>query len=141
MTKVLIDTSVYIRFLTEDDPKKFEECVKIFDLIEQGKLRPYITNIIILEIQFVLIGLYKFSKEKVLNDIQALLNARNMVLIEKTETAKALEIYKKHNIKFADCLITTQIPPKAKLVSYDQEFSKIENLAVKTPGEILNLRS
>jgi predicted nucleic-acid-binding protein len=126
MTKVFIDSNVFIRFLTQDDPQKALDCTEFFELIEQGLLRPYISNVIVLEIQFVLVRLYKFPKEKVMDDIATLLSLRNLTLIEKTDTHKALELYKKHTVKYADCLISTQIPKGVRLVSYDEEFSKIK---------------
>ena len=136
MKKAFIDTSVFIRFLTKDDPTKFQDCLKFFELVEEGKIRPYISNIVILEIQFVLIRLYKFSKVKVIGDIETLLVLRNLIVIEKTESASALRLYKKYNIKFADCLIATQIPAGAKLLTYDDEFAKLEFLSPATPKEI-----
>ena len=135
MTKVFIDTSVFIRFLTQDNQQKFEQCAKFFELIEQGKLRPYTSNIVILEIQFVLTRLYSFPKDKVLSDINKLLSLRNLILVERTDSHKALTIYKKYNVKYPDCLIVTQIPAGSKLVSYDNDFVKISTLALSTPAD------
>lgn len=137
MTKVFIDTSIFIRFLTKDDVEKYNQCAKFFDLVELGKLRSYTSNIVILEIQFVLIRLYKFPKDKVLEDINNLLSLRNLTLIEKSNTQEAIAIYQKQNIKYPDCLIATQIPVDTKMVSYDTDFSKIKNLPVALPEDFL----
>ena len=137
MTKVFIDSNIFIRLLTQDDPKKASDCIGFFEAIDLGQLRPYLSNVVILEIQFVLIRLYKFPKEKVMNDIQKLLSLRNLTLIEKTNTVAALSFYKKHNIKYGDCLIATQIPKGVKLVSYDEEFTKIK-IATYTPADFVN---
>lgn len=135
MHKVFIDTSVFIRFLTQDDKQKAYECEHFFELVEQGKLRPYISNIVILEIQFVLTRLYSFPKNKVLMDIGNLLALRNLTLVEKTDTKKALGLFKKHNIKYADCLIATQVLPGVKLVSYDKDFREIGTVAASIPTD------
>jgi len=137
MTKVFIDTSVFVRFLTGDEQQKYKDCIKFFELVELGKLRPYTSNIVILEIQFVLVRLYNFPKEKVLADIRSLLSLRNLVLIEKSNTVGALALYKKHNIKYPDCLIATQVPKSSKIVTYDADFSKVENLSSVVPSEFL----
>ena len=137
MKKALLDTSIFIRFLTQDDPQKFEDCAKFFELVEEGKIRPYISNIVILEIQFVLIKVYKFPKATVLEDIDTILRLRNLTLIEKTDTNEAISLYKKHNIKYADCMIITQLPKGAKLVTYDEEFEKIKNISPVTPKDLL----
>lgn len=136
MTKVFIDSNIFIRYLTQDDPKKASDCIRLFEMIEQGQLRPYTSNIVILEIQFVLIKQYKFLKAGVIEDIRTLLSLRNLTLIEKTDTKAALLLYKKYNIKFGDCLIATQIPKGVKLVSYDKEFQKI-GIATSTPKDFI----
>ncbi len=138
MAKVFIETSVFIRFFTQDDKQKSEDTLRLFKLIENGKLRPYTSNIVILEIQFVLIKVYKFNKNKVLKAIENLLNLRNLTLIEKTNTKIALGIYKKLNIKYADCLIATQVQKDVKIVTYDEEFSKIIGISTTQPTDFLN---
>lgn len=135
-TKVFIDSNVFLRFLTQDDKNKAADCASLFQLIENGAIRPYVSNIVILEIQFVLIKLYKFPKAKVMEDIDTILSLRNLTVIEKTNTKIALEIYTKHNIKYADCLISTQIPKGTRLVSYDEEFAKIK-IIIANPTDFL----
>lgn len=134
MSKVFIDTNIFIRFIIKDDTKKLEDCSRLFERIEEGKIRPYTSNIVILEIQFVLIKIYKFSKNQALEDINTLLSLRNLTIIDKTNTKIALDLYRKNNIKYVDCLIATQIPKGTKLVTYDEEFSKLK-IAISTPTD------
>lgn len=137
MVKVFVETSVFMRFLTADDPQKFQDCVVFFEKIEQGKIRPYTSNIVILEILFLLTRLYGFPKARVLQDLGKILNLRNITLIEKTNTRRALKMFGQHNIKYADCLITSQIPPKTTLVTYDEDFAKLKILKTVTLKEII----
>lgn len=134
MTKVFIETSVFMRFLTADDPQKFRDCVALFEKVEEGEIRrPYTSNIVILEILFLLTKLYKFPKTKVLSDIGKILNLRNLTLIEKTDTKMALNLFGKFNIKYADCLIVSQIPQSATLLTYDEDFKKLKDLKTANP--------
>lgn len=137
MIKVFVETSVFMRFLTADDPQKFKDCVGFFEKIEQGKIRPYTSNIVILEILFLLTKLYKFPKSKVLQDIGQILNLRNMTLIEKTDTRQALKMFGQQSLKYADCLITAQVPPQSTLVTYDEDFTKMKGLKIAAPNEII----
>ena len=138
--KVFLETSIFIRYFTADDKKKFKDCVHLLELIEKGaKVRPYTSNIVLLEILFVLTRIYKFSKREVLEAVQKILNLRNLTLIEKTNTKEAMKTFHKLNIKYADCLIATQMPPGAKLLTYDAEFSRIEGLSAATPKDIVSL--
>ena len=135
--KVFLETSIFIRYFTADDKKKFKDCVHLLELIEKGaKVRPYTSNIVLLEILFVLTRVYKFSKKEVLEAVQKILNLRNLTLIEKTNTKEAMKTFQRLNIKYADCLIATQVPAGATIVSYDADFSKIKNLSVALPGEL-----
>lgn len=136
MKKIFIETSVFIRFLTKDDKRKLQDCIRLFRRVEVGKTRPYTSNIVIQEILFVLTRIYNFSKSEVIKDIQKILELRNMSLIEKTDTKTALGLFKKHAVKYGDCLIATQVPKGVKLVTYDKDFSKIKALAVTTPAEL-----
>lgn len=137
MNKVFVETSIFLRFLTKDDPRKFNECVSFFEFVNSGGVKPYISNVVIQEILFVLTRIYKFSKSRVLQDLDKILKLRNLTLIEVTDTKKALSLYKKHNIKYGDCLIALQIPPDVLLITYDSDFSKIKGLKVATPGDFL----
>lgn len=136
--KIFIETSVFIRFLVKDDDKKLEECINLFSLVEEGKLIPYISGTVVAEILFVLIRIYKIPKASVIEDIEKIFRFRNITIIEKADTPKALSIFKKYSIKFGDCLIATQVPKKVVLVTYDADFSKIPSLKSINPSEIFN---
>jgi len=136
--KLFIDTSVFIRFFTKDDQEKYDDCVKLLELIEKGTIRPYTSNIVLLEIFFVLTSLYKFEKLQVRKSLGIVLQMRNLTLIEKTNTPSALRHFDKYRIKYTDCLIVTQIPKGTRLITYDAEFSKIKSLHPLTPAEVFS---
>ena len=52
------------------------DCTKLLEIIENGKLRPYTSNIVIFEIIFVLNRIYKFSEKEVLGSIKKILGIR-----------------------------------------------------------------
>lgn len=137
MTKVFIETSVLMRFLTADDTRKFQDCLTLFEKIEQGQIRPYTSNMVILEALFLLTKLYKFPKAKVLTDLHKVLTLRNLTLIEKTDTRVALNLFAKFNIKYADCLIATQVPKTITLLTYDEDFKKLTGFKISTPAEVI----
>lgn len=138
LMKVFIDTSIFVRFFTHDLPDKVNECERIFEVIKDGKIKPYISNVVFMELVFVLTRQYKFKKDIVVKVLANLLNLRNLVVIEKTNTRQAIRIYKKNNIKYGDCLIATQVPEGVSIVTYDTDFSKIPFLKSITPAEIFN---
>jgi len=134
--KLFLETSIFIRYFTEDDPRKFQDCVRLLEIIEKGKLRPYTSNIVVFEILFVLTRIYQFSKKDVIEAIKKILTLRNLALIEKTNTKRAIKLFEKYSIKFPDCLISTQIPQGVKIVTYDDDFKKIDGLTSIDPANI-----
>lgn len=137
MEKVFFETSVLIRFLTRDDEEKYQDCVTLFELVEEGKLRPYISNIVIMEILFILERHYKFPKKKILVALDKLLQLRNLTVIEETDTRIALELFANHSVKYGACLIVSQVPSAAVLVTYDRDFSKMTAGKTASPGVFL----
>lgn len=137
MLKVFIDTNIAIRFLVQDDPLKAASCARLFGMIETGEIRAYTSSFVIAEFLFILIKQYKYPKIKVVNAAVNFLNLRNMTLIESGDTSLALKLYHQHSIKYGDCLIATQVPAKAILVTYDEDFAKIPGLKSQKPDEII----
>lgn len=137
MKKVFLDTNVWLRYLVADDAEAFEDCKKLIDLINQGKLRPYSSDIVFLEVNYVLLAFYEIEKDKVISDLNDLTKTRNLTLLEKTDFDQAMKLYEKTNIKLGDCLIASQIPEQVIFCSYDQDFKKFESLNWQTPQELL----
>lgn len=113
----------------------------LFKLVQDGKIKSYISNFVLFEIVFVLSRQYKFSKKRILQILSQILKIRNIIVIEKTNTIETLKLYDQYNIKYGDCVITSQIPKGVTIVTYDTDFSKIPSLESKTPTEIFNLDS
>jgi predicted nucleic acid-binding protein len=135
--KLFIDTNIWLRFLLADQKKQFEDCQKLFNLNEQGKIKIYTSTIVLLEIVFTLASFYQIKKAAIIADLKAILEARNLTLIEKTDFNKTLSLFEAYQTKLADCLIASQLPRDTLLCTYDQDFKKIKTLASLTPAEYL----
>jgi len=131
--RIFLDTSVIIRFFTADDAKKYADCKALFEQIEEGTFVPYVANTVIMESVFVLIKLYTFPKYRVVKAIRSLLSMRNMTVVEKTNSTKALRLFAGNNVSFGDCMIASQVPVGVRLVTYDTDFSHLGIVSV-TPG-------
>lgn len=136
--KVLLDTNIFLRFYVKEDAVTHQECIHLLNVCNQGSHRPYTSNIVISEVIYVLSRLYKFPKNEVLAAVEDLLNLRNLTIIEKTDTPKAIELYKKYNLKIGDCLIATQVPAGVVFCSYDADFHKLSELQILTPRQLIN---
>lgn len=138
MKQIFIDTNVFLRYLVDDQSLQHKDSMALIEACESGRFRPYTSGVVLSELIFVLIKLYKQPKKEVLDSIDKLLLIRNLTLIDKTNTPPALAFYRKFNVKFGDCLIASQIPAKAALITYDKDFSKFKLELSATPAEILS---
>jgi predicted nucleic-acid-binding protein len=136
--KAFIDSNIWLRFFIPDNEQAYSESKQLIEAIDNGQVQPYTSNIVLLEVNYTLRSVYKLNNLAVTDDLDAILKLRNMTLIEKTYSKKALQLYKKINIKFGDCLIVYQVPKNTTLVTYDQDFKKINSIKSQTPGEFLN---
>lgn len=137
MNKVFIDTNIFIYFLSENNSKEKQSCEQLFDQIEVGKIRPYTSSIVFMELVYVLVKTFKQSKKKAHYILDKFLQMRNLTFIEKTDTKKALSYFEQHNIKFGNCLIATQVGSEVILLTYDKDFKRFTELKTKTPAEFL----
>lgn len=133
--KVFIDSNIWLRFILADQKKAYLQCRSFLEMVELGKLKPYTSFLVLLEVYYVLTAIYKIKQKLVCQDLLTILSTRNLVLLETTFFKKALALHQKTAIKLADCLIASQIPLNAVLVTYDADFKKIKELSVKSPEE------
>lgn len=138
MKKVLFDTNIWLRLFTDESSTQQEGAKKIITQVEQGKLLPYISNIILLEIAYTLKTFYKIKPNRVAEYLNTILQTRNLNIIEKTDSRKAYELFRKTRIKFTDCLIATQIKPGMKIITYDRDFVKLIPKQIAAPEDAVN---
>lgn len=132
-----LDSNVWIRYLMRDKEESYRSCLQLMEIIEQGKIRPYISTIVLLEIYWVLTSYYKIAKSEAQKDIEKICTLRGLVIVEKTNFREAFAMHKKIHVKLSDCLIATQIGKGIVLCTYDTEFKKFPFLTSAEPGDIV----
>lgn len=138
MTKLFLDTNIWVRYLIKDEPKQFAAIKELLASVEKGKYQPYTSSIVLLELSYVLKSVYRFAFDEVLDALESVITTRGITIIETTDSALALACFKTYKIKFTDCLLSSQIRPDIVLVTFDEELRKIKELTVKTPEEVLS---
>jgi len=101
----LIDTNIFIRFLTADDPEGDERSAALFQRIEEGEIRGMVPDFIVAEVVYVLRRIYKVPRREITNALKRLLTLEHLDTDNKIVTFEALEIYGERNIDFADALL------------------------------------
>jgi len=137
VTKLFLDTNIWIRFFAEDVVEQFQAVSDLLSQIETGEFRAYTSSIVLLEVNFILTNNYKLPKEEVLQALDAIMSVRGITVVEKTNIKAALKTHAEINIKLADCIIASQLPKNSILVTFDKEFKKIKDIKANTPEQIL----
>lgn len=125
-----VDTNIFLRFLTNDEPKKADEIEKIFRKCLEGEIKLYTSVLVIAEIIWTLESYYKFPKEEISFKIEILLNTPGLEIESKELLTESLILYQRKNIDFIDSsnAIYMQYLNLKSLYSYDKHFDKISDL-------------
>ena len=128
---MVIDTSVLIRYFTDDDPVKAE---KFRDFLRTK--HPFaIPDTVFSEVYWTLLTFYKLPQEQVIVALESMLGfpsvSCNYQLISLTIT-----LVKRYNgLSFVDAYIASYstLHNDAIVLSYDKGFSQIEGITRKEP--------
>jgi predicted nucleic acid-binding protein len=137
VSNLFLDTNIFIRHLIPDHAQHHQACASLIKAIEAEKFTPHTSNIVILEVHYVLHKLYHQPPPIITQAVNSILSLPNLQVIETTNTPLAHRYYQRYHIKFGDCLIATQIPVHCRLITYDQEFQKLPFLSPQTPNDYL----
>lgn len=136
MMKIFLDSNIWIRPLVEQSSQA-QTVTELFQAIDDSLFVPYTSSIVFLEVFYVLKSVYQLKPTQITSVILDLIATKNLTIIEQTYLLKALQLQQKTNIKLSDCLIATQIPKNCTLISFDKDFTKIPDLPIMTPSQIL----
>ncbi|MBI2641060.1 PIN domain-containing protein [Candidatus Roizmanbacteria bacterium] len=127
MKKLVVDTNVFLRFLTNDIPKQAVRVEKRFKEAEKGKLQLIVLQITVVELLFQLQHWYDLNKSQAVEKLIRLFSPAWLEIDYKDAVFEALNRYKNSTIDFVDLLIWA-ISRKNKLavLSFDKDFDKLE---------------
>lgn len=123
-----LDANIFLRVLTGDDKKQFDECLKLLGLLKRNKIEAYTNTVVLAEIAWTLTSFYGITRKKVIDGIKSIINIRGLKIIDAYNHLKALDLYEKYSVKFIDALIASGndvINRKNVIVSYDRDFDKL----------------
>jgi len=128
----IVDTNIFIRFLTKDDPKKTEACRKLFKKAEDGEVELQTTESIIAEVIYVLESknLYNLSRDEIYERLLPILTIDGLRISYKNSVIRALEVYTKDKIHFNDAILVALAERTGikEIISYDRGLDKIKNV-------------
>ncbi len=127
-----VDTNVFIRYLTKDDPDKAEACFELFKQASSKQIALTTTEAVITEVVYVLSSkkTYNLTRDEVRIRLYPLLSVPGLQLSQKQTYLHALDLYATYNIDFEDAVIVAQMEQQKinDLYSYDRGFDQIPGI-------------
>ena len=120
-----LDTNILVRFFAKDDPMqtlKAREVLNSLTIAEPG----WVGMATMLELVWVLTSSIRLRREAIARILADLL-MRDTILVEKPETIeRALQLYRKGNADFADCLIalSARAAGCTRTVTFDRKAAR-----------------
>lgn len=133
----LIDTNVFIRYLTFDDEAKAQACETLFARLDAGEEDAFTTEAVVAEIFYVLSGSsYRLSRDEVARSVRPLLLFRGLRLENRSRIMATLDLCEAFpSLDFEDCLSVIQMQEAGvdELYSYDRGFNLIPGISRLEP--------
>jgi predicted nucleic acid-binding protein len=119
-----VDTNVFLRFLTRDDPAKFERCRRLFEQAVAGSITLRTSELVIAEIVWTLLSYYDLPKPVVIEKVGQILNTPNLTVTNQEVLIEALVLWSRHSCDFIDTYNAALMHRDGltELVSYDTDF-------------------
>lgn len=128
MASVFVDTNVFLRFLTNDDPAKAKRAEILFRDALRGKFKLATSLLVIAEIVWTLESFYKLEKSDIAGKVEKILNTPNLYCPEAPLLFMALDLYVHSNIDFVDAYNAFHMKDQeiTEIFTYDRKhFARI----------------
>lgn len=113
-----LDTNVWVRYVTNDDPRQAALAVKLIARSDSIHL----SRTVLLELEWVLRGVYRLDRDTVITALMQILGLSNVVVETPERVAKALG-YHRQGLDFADALHLSGADYQI-FHTFDEKFSK-----------------
>lgn len=136
MKRSFVDTNLFIRYLTNDDPAKADRVEKLLDQAAGGSVTLVTTEMVIAEIVWVLESYYGLTNVAIAPLVRGILATQGLEVINGALIGRAVELYEGEGIDFVDGYIAAVMEKNgiAELYSFDRKhISRIRNITRKEP--------
>lgn len=136
MKTVFVDTNIFIRYLTNDDPVKADRVERLLDKAANEKILLVTAELVLAEVVWVLESFYGLKRDTIGSMIKAILATPGLKVINGSLVEKAVDYYLLHNIDFIDGYIAALMEKKKidTVFSYDKKhLSRVQSVTRKEP--------
>ncbi len=132
---LFIDTNIFLRFLTKDDPVKAARCHELLKNATEGNLKLYTTDLVVAELIWVLQSpkTYNLSPAEIFEIVMPLLTIKNLYFPSKNVFPDIMELFITENIDFIDAYDSVMMRGRKidTIYSYDKHFDQLLDVVGK----------
>jgi len=124
---IAADTNLIVRILV-DDPGQPEQVALARKIASEAR-QVFVTQIVVVELVWVLQAAYKFDKSTIVRLLEHLLHNSAFVLQGEDRFLEALGLFKKNTCGFSDCLIAAESQAAdCTLITFDKKLSHLSGV-------------
>lgn len=130
MRKKFIDTNIFLRYLTKDDPSTYDKCREIFKKGIDGKIALATSGMVIAELIWTLLSYYRVPKANAIEKVSIIVTTESLHIPEKDIIAEALVLYSRKNVDYIDAYnaVFMKYHGVDEIYSYNRDFDAIEGI-------------
>jgi predicted nucleic acid-binding protein len=132
-----LDTNIFIRHLSNDNPQQSPACFRLIQDIEQGKVKAWTSDLVIAEAVFVLAStkLYGLSRDAIRDLVLPLISLPGIRLANKRVYRRVFDLYTSLNIDYTDAYNAALMENRKQtaVYSYDTDFDRIPTIQRREP--------
>ncbi|KQN77299.1 type II toxin-antitoxin system VapC family toxin [Devosia sp. Leaf64] len=131
-----VDTNVLVRFFVRDDEDQFSQAERLIGGAGSGTL--FISPIVMVELNWVLRRVYRYSRQEVMDVLQGMTEFRQFQLGKREMITEALSLASASGVDFSDALIALldREAGCTATVTFDVRALRLEQMLAV--GEALN---
>ena len=117
-----LDTTVLVRYLTQDDPAQFQAALR---LLNKKGATFFVADLVLVEVAWVLSGVYEWTREEIAETLARLLTVHNLIFEDEGRIRGALKTVRLGG-DLSDALIAASIQERGcrDLATFDKGFLK-----------------
>ena len=132
-----VDTNIFIRYLTKDNPDKAQACFELFQQAQANQVALTTTEAVITEVVYVLSSkkTYGLARADIRARLYPLLSVSGLRLPHRQTYLRALDLYAAHSLDFEDALIVAHMQRQGikELYSYARGFDQLDSITRQEP--------
>jgi predicted nucleic-acid-binding protein len=136
MKTCFVDTNLFVRYLTDDDPEKADRVESLLGEASEGKVRLVTADLVLVELIWVLESSYNLKPAEIAPMIRTILATQGIEVINGALMAKVIDHYEGKNIDIMDGYIAVLMEKLniTDIYSFDRKhLSRLDNLKLIEP--------